>query len=245
MQVRRRVVATCALAAISVLCLTGVAARAQSLSVMPVNIFLAPGQRATTLTVTNQGTTKTAIQIRAFGWNQQGDGDQLTASDSVVVSPPIASIDPGSSQVVRLILRQAPHGREETYRVIVDQIPPPAEPGIVHLVLRLSIPIFAEPSTRAFPKLQFRLEAKGDQLVLVGSNDGLRHEVVRDIEVLTSDGRKLKAAAGSSPYILAGSTRRWNVSVEGTLPAPGDSVLLSGHSDAGAIKEQIRVLATN
>jgi fimbrial chaperone protein len=245
MQLRRCIAATCGLAAIPVLFLTGVAARAQSLSVMPVNIYLAPGQSATTLTVTNQGTTKTSVQIRAFGWNQQGDGDQLVASDAVVVSPPIASIDPGASQVVRLILRQAPQGREATYRILVDQIPPPAEPGIVHLVLRLSIPIFAEPATRAFPQLQFHVEVDGGQMVLVGSNDGLRHEAIRDIEVLTSDGRRLKAAPGSSPYILAGSTRRWNISVEGPLPAPGDSMQMTGHSDAGAIKEQIHVLATH
>ena len=245
MHARRRVVAACALAAISGLCLTGMAAKAQSLSVMPVNIFLAPGQSATTLTVTNQGTTKTAVQIRAFGWNQQGDSDQLSASDAVVVSPPIASIEPGSSEVVRLILRQAPHGREDTYRIIVDQIPPPAEPGIVHLVLRLSIPIFAVPATRAFPQVQFHLESADGQLMLVGSNGGLRHEAVRDIEIQTSDGRKLKAAAGSSPYVLAGSTRHWSVPVEGPLPAPGDSMMLTGHSDAGAIKEQIRVVATH
>lgn len=244
MQLRLRIAATCVLAAIPVL-LTGVAARAQSLSVMPVNINLAPGQSATTLTVTNQGTTKTAIQIRAFGWNQQADGDQLAASDAVVVSPPIASIDPGASQVVRLILRQAPQGREATYRILVDQIPPPAEPGIVHLVLRLSIPIFAEPATRAFPQLQFHLEVDGGQMVLVGSNDGLRHEAVRDIEIVTSDGRKLKAAPSSSPYILAGATRRWNISLEGPLPAPGDPMELTGHSDAGAVKEQIRVVAAH
>ena len=244
MQLRLRIAATCVLAAIPVL-LTGVAARAQSLSVMPVNINLAPGQSATPLPVTNQGTTKTAIQIRAFGWNQQADGDQLAASDAVVVSPPIASIDPGASQVVRLILRQAPQGREATYRILVDQIPPPAEPGIVHLVLRLSIPIFAEPATRAFPQLQFHLEVDGGQMVLVGSNDGLRHEAVRDIEIVTSDGRKLKAAPSSSPYILAGATRRWNISLEGPLPAPGDPMELIGHSDAGAVKEQIRVVAAH
>ena len=245
MQLRPRIAATCGLAAIPVLLLTGVAARAQSLSVMPVNIYLAPGQSATTLTVTNQGTTKTSVQIRAFDWNQQADGDQLAPSDAVVVSPPIASIDPGASQVVRLILRQTPQGHEATYRILVDQIPPPAEPGIVHLVLRLSIPIFAEPSTRAFPQLKFHLEVDGGQMVLVGSNGGLRHEAVRDIEVLTSDGRKLKAAPGSSPYILAGSTRHWNISVEGPLPAPGDSLQMTGHADAGAIKEQISVLATH
>ena len=243
MQLRLRIAAACGLAAIPVLFLTGVAARAQSLSVMPVNIYLAPGQSATTLTVTNQGTTKTSVQIRAFGWSQEGDGDQLAPSDAVVVSPPIASIDPGASQVVRLILRQAPQGHEATYRILVDQIPPPAEPGIVHLVLRLSIPIFAEPPTRAFPQLQFHLELDGGQMVLVGINGGLRHEAVRDIEVLTGDGRKLKAAAGSSPYILAGSTRRWNIAVEGPLPAPGDSMQMTGHADAGAIKEQISVLA--
>lgn len=228
-----------------VLFLTGVAARAQSLSVMPVNIYLAPGQGATTLTVTNQGTAKTAVQIRAFGWSQQGDEDQLVASDAVVVSPPIASIDPGASQVVRLVLRQATQGREATYRILVDQIPPPAEPGIVHLVLRLSIPIFAEPPSRAFPQLQFHLEVDGGQLVLVGSNSGLRHEAVRDIELLTSDGRKLKAAPGSSPYLLAGSTRRWKLAAEGPLPAPGDSMQMTGHSDAGAIKEHVLVLATH
>jgi fimbrial chaperone protein len=127
----------------------------------------------------------------------------------------------------------------------VDQIPPPAEPGIVHLVLRLSIPIFAEPATRVFPQLQFHMEVDGGKMVLVGSNNGLRHEAVRNIEVLTSDGRKLKAAPGSSPYLLAGSTRRWNISAEGPLPAPGDSMQMTGHSDAGAIKEQVLVLAAH
>ncbi len=240
----RRTTTTHALAAILVFVFASLAAKAQSLSVMPVNIYLAPGQSATTLTVTNQGNSKTAVQIRAFGWNQHGDDDQLVTSDEVVVSPPIASIEPGSSQVVRLILRRPPQGRESTYRILVDQIPPPAEPGIVHLVLRLSIPIFAEPATRAVPQLQFHAELKSGLLVLVGINDGLRHEAIRDIEVATGDGRKLKAEAGSSPYILAGATRRWNIAVEGPLPRPSETMKLTGRTDAGAIEEQVRVVAT-
>src|ERR1035438_4083783 len=79
------------LVAIFIVLLTGLTAGAQSLSVLPVNIFLAPGQSATTLTVTNQGNSKTAIQIRAFAWDQQGDSDQLEATEAVLVSPPIAS----------------------------------------------------------------------------------------------------------------------------------------------------------
>jgi fimbrial chaperone protein len=221
------------------------AAGAQALSVQPVNVFLAPGQRATTLTVINQGTSKTAVQIRAYSWTQHNGEDQLTASDQVVISPPICTIVPGGIQVIRLILRLPPleDDQESTYRILVDQIPPPAEPGIVHVVLRLSIPIFAEPSKRVAPNVQFHLEIEGGQLYLVGNNGGLRHEVVRDIELSTHDGRRLKTVSASSPYILAGATRRWNIALQGPMPLPNDNLQLTAHGDDGAIERQVRVVS--
>ena len=233
----------CAFAAILVVLLTGLAAGAQALSVLPVNIFLSPGQSATTLTITNQGNSKTAVQIRAYAWNQKEDEDQLTRSDAVVVSPPIASIEAGASQVVRLILRLPPLSgdREMTYRLLVDQIPPPAEPGIVHVVLRLSIPIFALPTTRAVSNVQFHVEVKEGQLNLVGINDGRRHDAIRDIELARRDGSKLIAAPGLSPYILAGSTRRWSITTQGPPPVPGETLRLTGHSVSSAIEEQVSV----
>jgi fimbrial chaperone protein len=232
-----------ALTAILVFFATGLAASAQSLSVQPVSILLTPGQMATSLTLTNQGDSETSIQIRAFAWSQTLDDDPLVASDAVVVSPPIASIPPKSSQVIRLILRQPAKGQEATYRILVDQIPPPSEPGVVHVVLRLSIPIFAQPATRAVPHVQYHAELNAGQLYLVGTNDGLRHEVVRDIELTTKDGRKLKAASSASPYILAGATRRWKIDAQGPLPLSGDSLQLTGNSDGGVIEQQVHVTA--
>jgi fimbrial chaperone protein len=243
---RRLMAAAQTLAAILIVLLTGWVARAQALSVLPVNIFLQPGQRATTLTVTNQGNRETAIQIRAYGWNQPDGDDQLTTSDTVVVSPPLASIAPGASQVVRLILRLPPLSgdREATYRILVDQIPPPAEPGIVHVVFRLSIPIFALPAMRAASIVRYHVELNAGQMYLVGSNDGRRHESIRDILLSTSDGRKLKPGPGASPYILSGATRRWAISAQGPLPLPRETLRLTAHSDAGAIEEQVSVVAS-
>ncbi len=241
MNLCRFMAATKPFAAIFIVLLTCSAARGQSLSVLPVNIFLSPGQRATTLTVTNQGNGETAIQIRAYSWNQQDNDDQLAASNAVVVSPPLASIAPGATQVVRLILRAPPQGREATYRILVDQIPPPAEPGVMHIVLRLSIPIFAQPASRAVPHVQFHIELDAGQLFLVGINDGLRHEAIRDIVVSTNDGRKLKPGPSASPYILAGSTRRWTIATQGPLPLPSETLRLTAHSDAGAIEQQVTV----
>jgi fimbrial chaperone protein len=221
------------------------ASDAQSLSVLPVNILLGAGEKATSLTVTNQGTTKTSIQIRTYAWSQENGEDKLTDSDNVIASPPIVSIAPGASQVIRLVLRQSPQGREATYRILLDQIPPPGEPGIVHVVLRLSIPIFAQPATTASPKVQFHLETDTGRIFLVGTNNGLGHEAVRDFDLVTSDGRKLKPAAGSSPYILAGATRRWTITAQGPLPTPSDTLQMTGHSDAGAIEEQVRVVSAH
>src|SRR4051794_23166458 len=111
------------LAALAIVVSIALGAEAQSLSVLPVNVFLAPGQKAATLTVTNQGTSATAIQIRGYAWSQKDGSDQLTPSDALVVSPPLASIAAGATQVVRIILRQAPTAQEATYRILLDQIP--------------------------------------------------------------------------------------------------------------------------
>ena len=236
----RRMAAALAYAGAAVILLfAGPAATAQSLAVLPVNILFSPGQKASSLTITNMGTSETAIQIRAFAWAQKDDEDQLTDSVAVVLSPPLATIAPGASQVVRLILRQLPQGREATYRILIDQIPPPAEPGIVHMVLRMSIPIFAEPSTRAVPHVQFHLAVDSGKLVLVGINDGLSHEVIRDVVLTTSDGRKLKGESNDSSYILAGVTRRWAIAAEGPLPLPGETLQLTAHTDAGVIQQQV------
>jgi fimbrial chaperone protein len=240
----RRMAAALAIAGAAViLLLAAPAASSQALSVLPVNIFFSPGQKASSLTVTNVGTTETSIQIRAYAWSQQSGDDQLTESDAVVLSPPLTTIAPGASQVIRLILRQLPQGREATYRILVDQIPPPAEPGIVHMVLRMSIPIFAQPPTRAVPHVQFHLETDSGKLILVGINDGLSHEVVRDIVLSTSDERKLKEESNATPYILAGSTRRWSIAAQGPLPLPGESLQLTAHTDAGVIQQQVGFVA--
>jgi fimbrial chaperone protein len=232
-----------ALAAILVIPMTSLPAGAQALAVLPVNILMQPGQKAATLTVTNQGTTETAIQIRAFAWNQPDGTDQLTTSDTIIVSPPLASIAAGATQVIRIILRQSPQSSEDTYRILVDQIPPKAEPGVVHIVLRMSIPIFAQPMARAVPHVQFHLEFDAGQLYLVGINDGLHHEAIRNIELSTSDGRTLKADSSSSPYILAGVSRRWHIVVDGPLPLSSESLRLTAHADAGAIEQQVSVVA--
>jgi fimbrial chaperone protein len=231
-----------ALAAGLAILLAGGTASAQSLTVLPVNIEMAPKQMATTLTVINQGDAETSVQIRTMAWKQVDGKEDLTPSNDVMVSPPIATIAPGATQIVRLVLRKPPEGREATYRILLDQIPPVAEPGTVRIALRLSIPIFAAPVTRAMPHVKFRVENDAGQAYLVAVNDGNRHDTIREIALKTAGGTGLDTATNSSPYILAGTTRRWPIGVAGSSPAAGDTVHLTGTTTTGAVDQRVPVV---
>jgi fimbrial chaperone protein len=229
-------------AALGVIALAaGTAAYAQALTVLPVNITLPPGQLAGTLTVINKGTDQSSVQIRAMAWSQPGGVETLTPTEILLVSPPIATIAAGSSQVVRVVLRKPETTTEGAFRIILDQIPPAASPGTVRIALRLSIPVFAEPSARAAPHVTFTIQNDGDHTYLMAANTGSRHDSVRNLALTTSAGVAVPTAKDGSPYILADSTDRWEITAKGELPAGGSSLHLTGMADTGVIDELVPV----
>lgn len=231
---RRRILASLAgvLAGIAL----AVPAMAQSLTVLPVTIALAPGQLAAALTVINQNDREMSFQVRGFAWRQPNGEEELVPTDELMVSPPLGTIPPNASHVIRLALRQAPVGQEGTYRVLVDQIPAPAQPGTVRIAMRLSIPVFAQPDAPIAPRLQWRIERDGRQAWLVVTNTGTQHEKVTGIALTGADGRAVAVQANASPYVLAGVTRRWPVS--GTLPA--GALRLAAQTNAARVNVQLQ-----
>ncbi len=224
--------------------MAGGEARAQSLTVLPVNVVMTSSQMATSLTVINQGTSETSVQLRAFTWKQTNGAEELAPTTDVQLSPPIVTIAPGATQVVRLVLRRAAKGSESTYRILLDQIPPAAEAGMVRIALRLSIPVFVAPAGRAVAKTTYRVENKDGVATLVAVNTGTRHDTLRDVTLNSGAGSDLKAAANASPYILAGATRSWPIAAgtTGALPLPGARLQMSAVADAGLVSQSLTVV---
>lgn len=222
--------------------LTGAAVRAEDtgLTIYPVTIQLSGGERAAVLTIQNHTDTDTTFQIRAFSWSQHNDQEQLVPTDAILVSPPLWTVAAGKEQVVRLVLRQPAQDREASFRILFDQILPPPKPGSVNFALRLSIPVFVEPTAQAPPHLVWSIERS----YLVAVNEGGRRETVRDIAVSTPDGRALQIEKGESPYVLAGATRRWRI-VTPNFSASGSTALrLKADADTGAIDQSVTVRHT-
>lgn len=212
---------------------------AAELEVAPVIVQMAPGQRAAALTISNPGDSAMAFQIRAYAWSQTESGDLLAATEELLVSPPLGSLPTGVSQVVRLVLRRVPAGREATYRILVDEIPPPTAPGTVRIALRQSIPIFAEPATRVATKLRWRVERAGEVAWLVALNDGSRHAEVRDIALTVPGGDALPVDPKPLPYLLVGATLRWRIRAPNL--APGQVLRLTARVDAADLDERVAV----
>jgi fimbrial chaperone protein len=208
--------------------------RAQSLSIAPVTLNIEPGQRATSLTITNAGPVETVVQIRPFVWAQLPQ-DSLTPATDVVVSPPIVKIPANGSQVVRILVRHTPSDKELSYRLLVDQLPRSATPGTVQFALRISLPVFVEPATTSSARLQARIGVDAGQQVLILENTGGRHEKLRQIALQRENGSPVGIDGGAQLYLLAGATRSLPLASEPTRAGTAAPYRLTAQSIVGPI----------
>lgn len=217
-------------------------ADAQTLTILPVTISLPARQQAGIVTLVNGGATDMSMQVRAFAWTQSVDGiDHLEPTDLLSVSPPLATIPGGRKQIVRLVLRQPAQASEATYRILIDQIPAPAQVNEVRVTLRSSLPVFAEPQGVAAPKLRFGAEAVGGALYLFAVNDGKRHENIRTLTLRNAGGVTFSPIAGTSPYLLPGATRRWLVA--NAAVRRGDDLKLTAATEKSGVIERTIIVA--
>ncbi|MCO7626370.1 molecular chaperone [Pseudomonas fluorescens] len=214
----------------------GHAQAASSVLIWPIDPVLEADQQASALWLENRGTETANLQIRVFGWSQSGFAEQYQNQRDVIGSPPVAKIEPGQKQLVRLTrTKDVPPGQELAYRIIIDEIPsaqPPAAEGgktaaAIRFQMRYSVPLFAygaglwskEDSTRprdpkgvGVPQLSWRTVAVDGRPYVEVRNQGAVHARLTDV-VIKQGGQNKPLAEGLLGYVLPGAVMRW--------PAPG------------------------
>jgi len=120
-------------------------AAAAMLSVSPVTLEIAAPRTNAKLNLENRGEEPVTVQIRVFRWASKNGKESLTPTTSVVASPPIATLKPQGKYTVRIVrVAKEPVTSEESYRLLVDQLPKLVnQPGsAVSFLIRQSIPVF-------------------------------------------------------------------------------------------------------
>lgn len=212
------------------------AAQAGALRVSPVGLDLPDTQSAATLTLSNDDATEMNVQVRIYRWTQVNGEDILEPAQDVVASPPIASVAPKSERLVRIVRTGAPVPGEVSYRLIVDELPPPPGSGAreVRLLMRHSIPVFFTTGEAGEAKLAWRVSKDGTDQVLVAHNTGARRLRVSNMKLLAPHEKVLTARGGLLGYILPGSEVRWRLPVEPAVAALAPN-RLTADTDTGSI----------
>lgn len=192
-------------------------AGAAEFTVTPVRIFMTPRDRAVAVTVTNEGADEVVMQADLYSWHQKADGsDELKLTEDMVLSPPILKVPGKSRQVVRLArLVPAPTSEEQTYRLVVREVPEarplraPNEVG-VQVALAFSLPVFITPPG-AKRSLQCELKRAGaESAQAVCENNGRAYAQARSFALLDAKGDRI-ALRDSGGYILPGVKRSFEI----------------------------------
>jgi fimbrial chaperone protein len=191
--------------------------QAANLQISPVMINFRAGQGAAGINLQNYGETPLYGQVRVYAWDQRNGEDVLTPATEVVASPPIMEIGPKSSQTIRLVRRTAARGAgEQTYRVLIDEIPRGNGPeNGVAIRLQYSVPLFVLPADdRATPVLTWTVLRNNGDWTLRVQNTGTLHAQLGATSVRTASGKEYELSKGLLGYALAGKTREWRLPVD-------------------------------
>lgn len=214
-------------------------ASAGSFSVSPVRIFMEARERATGVTIINEGDTDLVMQAELFEWKQKPDGtDELLPTEDLVLAPPILKLPKGAQQVVRLAnLRPPVPGQQQTYRLIVREVPealPRSQQGVqVQVALAFSLPVFITPpgAKRALTCTATRTSPTA--LRATCENSGQAYAQPAAMTLTTPTGNTLLSSEIRGGYILPQVKRSFDLSTDGTR-VPGGPVRLQVTQDDGS-----------
>jgi fimbrial chaperone protein len=205
-----------------------------------VRVNLSANQPVAAITVRNESSEPTLVQLEALAWSQSLGKDVTIPTGDVLATPPIFTLPPKGTQIVRIGLRR-PAGsstNERTYRLTLREVPPKKTTPGLNVTLLVSMPIFVAPSSPTSADLRWRVARDGDkQLRLIATNAGTAHAQIAKLDVSGADGKSL-ASRTTAEYVLPGNTRTWTLDTT-AAPAVGAKLKIATTTDLGTATAEV------
>ncbi|WP_323740074.1 fimbrial biogenesis chaperone [Acinetobacter oleivorans] len=191
---------------------------AASIRLSPVSVEILNDQSASSISLYNQSNESSDLQVRVFEWRQNAGQDQLIPTDEIAVSPPFLKLQPNDSYNLRVVrINPVPVSGEQTYRIIIDELPKPIDNRKVdqgvNVLLRSSLPLFIV-NKDAITKLTWSIQQEQNNSSLIINNVGNRHALLSNLTLVDTTANKSYAIKVNTVngYILAGKARNFNIS---------------------------------
>lgn len=180
-----------------------------SMNVSPTMLNLEPGE-AGLLTVSNNGPQPINVQIEGFAWTQTEQGQQISDTRRIVVSPPMTTVNASDSQLIRIIALPGEKPLpEETYRVIVSQLPTEEDKRTnqVQLLLQFSVPVFVSTLPPQDPAVQWNITRSSTSARLSIRNSGVRYIRLSRLKLTRENGTPVPFQSDRITYLSPGMTQ--------------------------------------
>lgn len=185
---------------------------ASAIIISPVQLGLSAINPVTSFKVTNDTNSAITYQSKALTWEQINGLDSQNETEDLVITPPIVTIKPKTSQIFRVsMLKLIPHSTEQAYRVFLEDISEDkienSEAG-VSFKFNHNLPLFYTPKTIASSLLWSLCES-----AIIGKsclrleNKGNSHFRINN---LSARSKSNNFPIDGSKTILAGSFQEWN-----------------------------------
>lgn len=219
-------------------------AQASSLSVTPIMVTLDDDNRSAVITVKNGSNEPRVIQTELLRWTQENGENRYAPSNDILVNPPLAVLQPGQSQIVRVGLNSKRIDNQElAYRLYIGEVPPQSAPGVsgVRVALRFGLAVFATPQSATPARPTWKAARSRDgSLQLNLDNAGNRHLRLANLRVIDpASGKQLSAWQRAPITVLAGQARRLQM----PLPAEwkGTQLRLLSDTEGEPIETQLQL----
>jgi len=219
--------------------LTGLGASAiGATSITPVIIDVPSDGRAI-VTVRNEGQRAVLYQLTVMDWHVVDGADRYTPTQDFIASPPLFTLAPSASQVVRLGFRSSVRQPvEQAYRLVVAEVPgvdPSAtEGGTVEFAIQYLLPVFVAPSALGGKAaLTWSQRQVDDTVVVRAFNPGATRTALNKVGLIGHHGADpVPTVLTQRVTVLAHAWREWRF----PLPAnardlPRQIVVLPGGDD--------------
>ena len=194
-------------------------ASAGSLSVSPLRVNFTGPNQGSVVEITNGGEQDLSMQVEAVEWVQSGQAvDEYHPTDAIVAVPPIFTVPPGKTQLIRVgKLDQPPGDYERAYRLLITEIPSPGDDenhAALKFRMKVSLPVFDAPAVPSEPRLDLlETEFKDGKLRARFFNPGNSHVQVERLVADLGSGFDENTAT-SMGYLLPGVERDFYIDLE-------------------------------
>lgn len=226
------------LAGVLIFALGAPVALAGGIEVEPVLLEVRAPAAATSVTLHLSDKAPANIQVRVQRWVQVDGVETLAGTDDVVASPPAAKVQPGKDYTIRIVrVKKRPVAGEESYRLIIDQLPNLAsgDAQAVRLMVRQSIPVFFQDDALAAAKVEWSMVEQKGRRFIVATNRGERRMRIASLRLSDGAGHSLSLGDGLIGYVLGQSTMAWELPSGAKGLGRSGKVKVTAQSDLGPI----------